>query len=173
MKENIKKFWKNINLQNIFMVTIILIVPIFLIGFFLYKTQISHPAQAQLLPYSLNETKTEDVSLGESLPIKIKSKEPSPTETPILEIHIANNGALLLRGAKVISISNTTIYVITAWDKTNFNWEIRTNPFAKFSTSKGEKLTLTDIKIDDILTVTGQLIEGGAKPIINGQFIRK
>lgn len=173
MQKNKNNLWKNINLQKIFILTIILIVPIFFLGLFLYRTQISHPAQAQLVSHSLNEAKTKNISLGESLPVKIKPEEFLPVKTPIIEIHIANNGALLLRGAEVISISKTIIRVATTWDSTELIWEIQTNPFTKFLTSKNEKLDLTNIEIGNTLTITGKLIKSGLEPTINAQIIRK
>ena len=44
-----------------------------------------------------------------------------------LEVHIANDGLVLLRSARVVAISWNTITVSTAWGSTDLSWMVATN----------------------------------------------
>ena len=90
---------------------------------------------------------------------------------PMLEVHIANNGLMLLRGATVISNSFGVIQVSMKWGFADFVWRVQTTSGTKFFTSKGEKETEDDIAIGDIVTVTGILISSGEEPTIVAQFM--
>lgn len=90
---------------------------------------------------------------------------------PMLEMHIANNGAVLLRGAQVISTSGGTIEVGMRWNSVQFTWAVRTNSNAFFFNSKGEKEISPTIPVGDVVTVTGMLIANGPQPTINAEYI--
>lgn len=88
-----------------------------------------------------------------------------PSGKSLLEVHIANDGTILLRGAKVVSISGTTLTVKSIWDKSEFTWKVTTNAsqYGKrhfgtdFFDSKGKPLALLDIAVGDTLLVSGTL----------------
>ena len=42
-----------------------------------------------------------------------------------LEVHIANDGLILLRSAHVVAVNTDTIMVSTAWGSTDLNWVVR------------------------------------------------
>ncbi|RJQ35399.1 hypothetical protein C4556_00350 [Candidatus Parcubacteria bacterium] len=94
-----------------------------------------------------------------------------PRKAPMLEVHIANNGLMLLRGARVISTSDNTIRVGMAWGLADFTWTVNKNSGTKFFTSKGEKGTSAEIRVGDIVTVTGMLVESGIEPTIDATFV--
>src|SRR3989344_723359 len=50
-----------------------------------------------------------------------------PSGKSIMEVHIANNGMVFLQGARVESISGTTIVVSTSWNSIKLLWTIHTN----------------------------------------------
>ena len=91
--------------------------------------------------------------------------------TPMREIHIANNGLMLLRGATVVSNSFGVIRVSMKWGFADFTWQIHTAPGTKFFTSKGEKETVEDIAAGDTVTVTGMLTGNGEEPTIVAEFV--
>ena len=93
--------------------------------------------------------------------------------TPMREVHIANNGLVLLRGAEVVSISGSSIRVRMAWEGGNFNWKIKTNGKTKFFTAMGEKGTAGDIQTGDIVSVSGMLASSGEESIIIAEFLRE
>jgi hypothetical protein len=55
-----------------------------------------------------------------------------------------------------------------------FFWLIQTDPILNttFLRTKGEKGGLTDVRVGDLLTITGKLMHGGVEPIIAAQIIR-
>ncbi len=93
---------------------------------------------------------------------------------PILEVHIANNGIILLRYARVISITGNDIRVAMSLDTVDFTWLIQTSAYrgTTFLKSRNEKAELADIQVDDLITVNGKLVSSGAEPIIDAQIVR-
>lgn len=91
----------------------------------------------------------------------------------MLEVHIANNGLTLLRGARVLSISGTTIRVGMAWQSSTFTWTLETNYNTRFVAQSGEKATLADITTGDVVMVTGTLRAGGSEPAIDTDYLRQ
>lgn len=101
------------------------------------------------------------------------SSMPEVGPTPMREVHIANNGLVLLRGAEVISTSGSTMRVGLAWEGNNFNWKIKTNGQTKFFTATGEKGTAGDIQTGDIVSVSGMLASSGGESVIIAEFLRE
>ena len=93
--------------------------------------------------------------------------------SPILEMHIANNGLVLLEGARVVSLSGGRIRVEMKWGSESFSWLANTNSNTKFFASNGEKTTLANIQVGDTLTVSGMLTNGGAEPSMDAVFVRE
>ena len=92
---------------------------------------------------------------------------------PTLEMHIANNGLVLLEGARVTSLSGSRLRVEMAWGSGAFSWVVKTNSRTKFFAPNGEKIALEDIRVGDTLTVTGMLTEGGTEPTMDAAFVRE
>lgn len=88
------------------------------------------------------------------------------------EVHIANNGLILLRGARVVSISGTTLRVELAWDSGSFDWTVQTGYATVFFDSAGARQSLSDIQIGSTISVTGHLSQGGAEPILSATYVR-
>ncbi len=95
------------------------------------------------------------------------------TAPAMLEAHIANNGLVLLRGARVVSISGTVINVEMAWGPAQFAWTVQTTSNTKFFAPTGEKETLADIQPGTVVTVTGMLAGSRGEPTISAQFVRE
>ena len=93
--------------------------------------------------------------------------------SPILEMHIANNGLVLLEGARVLSLSGGRIRVEMAWGAASFTWVTNTNSNTKYFSSNGEKTTLASVEVGDTLAITGMLTRGGAEPTIAATFVRE
>jgi hypothetical protein len=104
----------------------------------------------------------------------------SVNNEPILEVHIANNGMVYIQNAHVESVSGTTIIITTSWDKTKFYWTIITNGSrygkrqfgTSFFDSKGNELTIKDIKIGNIITVNGTFNTNYIEPTVKADVIR-
>ena len=92
---------------------------------------------------------------------------------PVREVHIANTGLTLLRGARVLSVSGSTIIVGMPWGASEFTWTVETSYSTKFFNAQGEKGSLANIHAGDIVTVTGTISQGGAKTSINATIVRQ
>ncbi|MDO8575971.1 MAG: hypothetical protein Q7R90_01510 [bacterium] len=97
----------------------------------------------------------------------------TPAADPVREVHIANTGLTLLRGARVLSVSGSTAVVGMTWGASEFTWVIQTSYGTKFFNAEGEKESITSIHAGDIVTVTGKIAQGGVKPFINADVVRK
>jgi hypothetical protein len=93
--------------------------------------------------------------------------------TPMQEVHIANNGMMLLRGATVVSIDADIIRVAMDFGPSHFTWQIQNNSGTKFTSSSGVAESRADIKTGDMITVTGTLVYGGNDPLIHAVYIRE
>ena len=97
-----------------------------------------------------------------------------------LEMHIANNGLVLLRSAKVISVEGKTITARTAWGSADFKWTVRTNA-SRFESRDfgtrildrdGKKGSLGSVRPGMLVTITGALDSMAQEPTIDADSVR-
>src|SRR3989338_7106834 len=91
---------------------------------------------------------------------------------PNLEVHIANNGFVLIRNATITSISGTTIEAEIAWGSSTLTWEVQTDGKTEFVLSSGEKGTLSGLTESDIITITGELDPTLTEPTVIAETVR-
>lgn len=91
----------------------------------------------------------------------------------LLEMHIANDGLVFMRGARVTSVSGKSIVVAIAWGSMGTSWVVHTNDATHFATRGGDKIALSKINIGDSLTVTGNLNQGASQPTIEASAVRR
>jgi hypothetical protein len=60
-----------------------------------------------------------------------------------------------------------------SWGAANFAWTIETTGATKFLNSQGQKQTISDIKVGDVLVITGKLVNDNNQFAINAEFVRK
>ncbi|HWP61263.1 MAG TPA: hypothetical protein VN495_01535 [Candidatus Paceibacterota bacterium] len=97
----------------------------------------------------------------------------APQSTPPSEMHIANNGLVLLRGARVSSISGSALEVVVTFGGAPFTWEVETNAATAFETQSGEKGAQADIHVGDFVTITGMLAGVGTLSHVSATFIHE
>ena len=86
------------------------------------------------------------------------------------EFHIANNGMVLIRGARVLSVSEDTIRVGISWGTSDFIWNVIMDPATKFVSEDGLTTTLESVQYGDTVTVTGMLSE--TNTTVAADFVR-
>lgn len=99
---------------------------------------------------------------------------------PSLEVHIANNGLVFLRAAKVVSIDGTTLTVSTAWGSSNFVWTVRTSASSygtrsfgtRFIDLSGNPVAIDSIRTGDLVTATGMLDSNAKEPALSADMVR-
>ena len=110
------------------------------------------------------------------------STVPPEGSTPLrpLEMHIANNGLVLLRSAKVVSVQGNIIVVSTAWGSADFTCTIRTDLShfesrsfgTRFIDRDGKKGSLGGVKVGSVVTITGALDPSAGEPTIDADSVR-
>lgn len=133
-------------------------------GLFLYQARAQtfvSQVQNASSPIAVNKVSAESAGMAVG----------SLQQAPMREVHIANNGLVLLRGARVISVSGSTIHVGLSWGSSDMPWAVATTYNTKFLTSKGEKATIGDIAVGDIIRVTGKLSASGIEPIVDTDIV--
>ncbi|MFH0890842.1 MAG: hypothetical protein V1856_02315 [Candidatus Liptonbacteria bacterium] len=170
MRKDKKMARKVTNLQIVFVVMAIAATSLFWIGPYLYR------AYAQFSVRNTDESVAGSIPSGAMYYSAPRATTPAATSSRAVQVsgaNIANNGLIILRGARVISSSDGVIHVVTAWNSVSFLWEIQTRIFTEFITSKGEKETPAEVRVGDMVIITGDLIQGGAEPVVSAQFVRK
>lgn len=110
------------------------------------------------------------------------SAAPAEGNTPLrpLEMHIAHNGLVLLRSARVVSIRGPVMTVSTAWGSADFQWIVRTdlshfekrNFGTRFINRDGGAGSLGSIPAGSTVTITGTLDPAAAEPTIDADSVR-
>lgn len=89
-----------------------------------------------------------------------------------LTVHIENNGATLVRGAKVIAVSGGTITASTQWGNTNVNWSVVTDGNTQLLRKNGQKEAIADVKVGDTLSFSGSLNTSGSPFTVNAKVVK-
>ena len=114
------------------------------------------------------------------LPAMAPVVEAASGGSPSLEVHIANNGLVLLRAAKVVSVNGSTLTLSTAWGSSNFIWTVRTtvsssgkhNYGTQFLDLNGNAEAPGTIAAGDLVTVTGPLDTNAKGPTLDADTVR-
>ena len=91
---------------------------------------------------------------------------------PNLEVHIANNGFVLIRNATITSIAGTTIEARIAWGSSTLTWKVQTDGKTEFVQPDGEKGTLSGLAAGDTVTITGELDPTMSEPTVIAETVR-
>lgn len=97
-----------------------------------------------------------------------------------LEMHIANNGLILLRSARVVAVDGKTITVSTTWGSAEFVWLIRTNATrfesrdfgTRFIGRDNQKSALGEVRVGTLVTINGTLDSTAKEPTIDADAFR-
>ena len=103
----------------------------------------------------------------------VRAAAPVSQKAVTQEMHIANNGLILLRGANVESNENGVLRISMSWGNADFTWSIDTDGKTEYYRSNGEPGTLADIQPGDTITVTGMLTKGGAFSTVAAEYIHE
>ena len=87
-------------------------------------------------------------------------KEMANKKGSSLEVHINDNGSVLVRGAKVTAVSGTTITALTEWNGASMSWNINTDTATKFIELKNRQSSVGDVKVGDFISFSGNLMAG-------------
>ncbi len=88
------------------------------------------------------------------------------------EVHITKDGKAVLNSVKVMQLAGQTIFARIYWGDAFVRITIKTNNNSVFYRATGEKTTLSEISIDDILNLEGELEPGGNQLVIIPKVLR-
>ncbi len=87
----------------------------------------------------------------------------SHTSVPKVEVAITDGGKVLVRGAKVTSVSGSTVNTSVTWGTTVLNWSVSTNGSTEFLDARGKKTgALGSIVVGDTISFAGTLTGVGS-----------
>ncbi len=89
-----------------------------------------------------------------------EQKEMANKKGSSLEVHIYDNGSVLVRGAKVAAVSGSTITAVTEWNGASVSWNINTDTSTKFIELKNGQSSVSDVKVGDLVSFNGNLMAG-------------
>ena len=93
--------------------------------------------------------------------------------SPMQEVHIANNGLILLRGARVVAVSDSVLHVAMSWSGSDYIWIVNTDSGTKFYSSAGTSARREDMRVGDVLSVSGMLLGNGQGTGLHAEYVRK
>lgn len=77
-----------------------------------------------------------------------------------LEVNIGNDGKVLVRGAKVTSVTGSTIMALTEWNGASLSWTVNTDANSKFIKRSGGASNISEVKAGDFVSFSGSLMAG-------------
>ena len=89
-----------------------------------------------------------------------------------LELHIFDDGKVLLRGAKVTAVNPTSVNASFSWGSYTLNGVITTDGSTNIIRRNGGQGTLAEFSVGDILSVQGILVPGQSQPTILARIIK-
>ena len=75
-----------------------------------------------------------------------------------LEVHINNNGEVLVRGAKVTAITSSSLTATNTWGAAALSWTVNTDANTTFIRRSGGQSSLGEISVGDVISFNGTLV---------------
>lgn len=79
-----------------------------------------------------------------------------------IEIHVNDDGNVVVKGARIEQIAGTTIYAKVYWGEIFLRMTIRTTPGTDISKKTGTALRVADLKAGDFISFEGQFYSGSS-----------
>lgn len=89
-----------------------------------------------------------------------------------LEVHISDNGKVLVRGAKVASVSGSNVMATTSWGASSISWTVNTSANTEMVRRYGGKLALSEISVGDFISFQGDLAQGSSGFVVNAKVVK-
>ncbi len=89
-----------------------------------------------------------------------------------LEIHVSNNGNVLVRGAKVTGVSGTTVNASTMWGSATLNWTVNTDTNTQFIRRFGGQSSVSEISVGDFISFKGMVVTTASAFTVNAQILK-
>jgi hypothetical protein len=113
--------------------------------------------------------------LGGMVARVFKHKEEAHATGSTLEVHIYDDGSVLVRGAKVTGVSGDVISAHTDWDEVKLNWAVDTGTLgtAKFFRRLGGISNIDEVSVGDMISFHGKLVTSTSSPLtVNADAVK-
>ncbi|MES2023158.1 MAG: hypothetical protein V4439_00555 [Patescibacteria group bacterium] len=82
-----------------------------------------------------------------------------------LEVHIYDNGKVLVRGAKVTGVSGTVVSAYTTWGSVTLNWAVNAGTGSKVIRKYGGVSSVSEVSVGDFISFHGDLVTTAGTPL--------
>ena len=89
-----------------------------------------------------------------------------------VEVNLSSNGSALVRGAKVTSVSGSTINATTNYGFSQLSWTVKTDGNTEFNANKGGSTGLSAIAIGDTVSFSGSLDQTVSGLTVNAKVVK-
>src|SRR5262245_18507273 len=79
-----------------------------------------------------------------------------------LEVHISDNGKVLVRGAEVTAVKGGTITAANTWGSANMTWTVNTTADTHFVRKNGGASAINEVSVGDFISFQGMLVTTSA-----------
>ncbi len=111
------------------------------------------------------------VSAQTTSQIQMPDYNPRSVGAP-LEVHIYDNGSVLIHGARVEQVAGSTIYTKVYWGLAFLRLTIRTSDKTTFVKKNGSETKISDIKVGDFITIEGDFYSGTSSLDVTARKIK-
>lgn len=90
-----------------------------------------------------------------------------------LEVHVSDNGKVLVRGAKVTAISGNVVSAAVTWGSVSLNWNVVADANTQLVRRSGGASSIAEISVGDFMSFQGMLVTGVSSPLtVQAQVIK-
>src|SRR3989344_1609539 len=89
-----------------------------------------------------------------------------------VEVNLSSNGSALVRGAKVTSVSSSTINATTNYGSSSLSWTVKTDGTTNFTANKGGTAGLAQIAVGDTVSFSGSLDQAVSGLTVNAKVVK-
>ncbi len=90
-----------------------------------------------------------------------------------LEVHIYDNGKVLVRGAKVTGVAGNVISAYTTWGSVTLNWAVNADAGAKIIRKYGGISSISEISVGDFISFHGNMVTTVGSPLtVNADIVK-
>lgn len=89
-----------------------------------------------------------------------------------VEVNLDTDGSALVRGAKVTSVSGSTINATTNYGSSQLSWRVVTDGSTKFNATKGGSTGLANIAVGDTVSFSGSLDQTVSGLTVNAKVVK-
>ena len=89
-----------------------------------------------------------------------------------LEVHINDDGKVLVRGAKVTAINGNAISATTSWGNALLTWTVNVDGNTEFIPRSGGAVNLGEVAVGDTVSFQGQLATASGGLVVNAKVVK-